>query len=57
MKPDSEGFKDFYKGQISNPYNEGTYRHREWQMGFNKAYFQNLEKVKRGEEKRKRYMA
>lgn len=44
-----EGRKDFYKGNISNPYNPDTHRSREWERGFNSAYFQNLEKVKKRE--------
>lgn len=52
MKPDRKGYKDFYSGNVSNPFNEGTYRGREWQRGFNVAYFENLKKVKSEEQKR-----
>lgn len=46
MKAYEEGYKDFRRGQLSNPYKEGTNKHREWEQGFNKAYFKNLEFVK-----------
>lgn len=32
-----------------NPYEEGSNKSKEWELGFNKAYFQNLEKVKQHE--------
>ena len=47
MKPENEGARDFYRGQLTNPYNPDTSRARNWEMGFNKAYFEQLEKVKR----------
>ena len=30
-----------------SPYNPNTMQHREWQRGYNSAYYKNLEKVKR----------
>jgi hypothetical protein len=46
MKAYDEGYRDFKKGNLENPYREGTNRHRDWQFGFNRAYFANLDKVK-----------
>ncbi len=45
VKPYNEGYRDFYSGQIANPYDQQTKDNRDWELGFNKAYFQNLEKV------------
>ena len=36
-----------------SPYNPNTMQHREWQRGYNFAYFKNLEKVKREEARRR----
>ena len=36
-----------------SPYNFNTMQHREWQRGYNFAYFKNLEKVKRDESRRR----
>ena len=36
-----------------SPYNENTMQHREWQRGYNFAYFKQLEKVKREEARRR----
>lgn len=44
---------DFRKGNLENPFNEGTQRNKDWQFGFNKAYFANLEKVKSYEARRR----
>ena len=46
MKANDKGYKDFTSGRIINPYNLNTYRHKEWERGFNKAYFEQLKKVK-----------
>lgn len=54
MKPFVQGIKDFKRGQISNPFNMGTSRAKDWEFGFNKAYFENLEKVKANERKYKK---
>lgn len=50
MKPFNEGKKDFKVGQLVNPYNPDTTRYREWERGFNSAYFVNLEVLKRKEQ-------
>jgi len=36
-----------------SPYNMNTMQHREWQRGYNFAYFKNLEKLKREESRRR----
>ena len=36
-----------------SPYKENTMQHREWQRGYNFAYFKNLERVKREEARRR----
>ena len=46
MKANDKGYKDFTSGRIINPYNLNTYRHKEWERGLNKAYFEQLKKVK-----------
>ena len=52
MKPFDEGRLAFKKGKISNPYNPDTSRYRDWQFGFDRAYFENLETVKDGENRK-----
>lgn len=49
-----EGRKAFYNTAKPNPYNANTYRHREFERGFNSAYFDNLNKVKQREKNRAR---
>lgn len=53
MKPFTQGIKDFKKGNLENPFNKDTVRHREWERGFNVGYFENLERVQRAERKTK----
>lgn len=51
-----EGFNDFYKGQIVNPYRsivKGKYmlnsiQSKEWQSGFDCAYYDNLKESVNG---------
>lgn len=33
----------------SNPHPDNTHKHREWEMGYNKAYFKNLARVMKRE--------
>ena len=49
MKANDKGYKDFTSGRIINPYNFNTYRHKEWERGFNKAYFKNLDNITKKE--------
>ncbi len=45
--------KEGFRRNKSNPFNVDTYSHREWERGYNAAYFENLEKVKAREAKQK----
>jgi len=45
MKPFNEGIKAFKEGRLGNPYKENTKDYRDWEFGFNKAYFANLERI------------
>lgn len=55
-----EGLKSFnrckkvgkYYYPIDNPYGADTPQYREWERGYNQAYFKNLEKVKTHEQAR-----
>jgi hypothetical protein len=53
MKPYDAGMKAFKTGKLGNPHPTNTKQGREWEMGFNKAYFHNLERVKLNEQKQK----
>lgn len=53
MKSYEEGIKAFREGNLGNPHKLNTKQGREWEMGFNKAYFRNLERVKLNEQKQK----
>jgi hypothetical protein len=53
MRPFDQGKKDFYKGKLSNPYDKGSRNNRDWEYGFNKAYFENLKRVQEYERKNK----
>ena len=48
-----QGMDAFRKGNLANPYGKTTNKYKQWEFGFNTAYFQNLEKVKEIEQKRK----
>lgn len=48
------GFNDFKFGRVINPFHKDTMQNREWERGFNKAYFEQLEKVKQYEATRGR---
>lgn len=45
MKPFEEGWQAFKRGNLGNPYPVDTQSHRDWEFGFNKAYFKNLEVI------------
>jgi hypothetical protein len=42
----NQGKYAFTKGWLGNPNNPDTAQGKEWQRGFNTAYFDNLEKFK-----------
>lgn len=46
------GRRAFYRGAITNPYRSKSNQYREWERGFNNAYFENLERVKQREGQR-----
>jgi len=48
MKPFSKGRKDFYAGNLENPFG-GFGSSREWQRGFDSAFFAHLNRVKKKE--------
>ena len=58
MNPIKQGMKAFNRCQkqgkhyffVSNPFPEGTPKYREFEFGYSKAYFGNLEKVKKREQ-------
>ena len=49
----SKGLSDFKRGKVANPYHLNTMQSREWERGYNIAYFQRLERVKRDEARRR----
>ena len=42
-----EGQRAFYNGKLKNPYNVNNIRHKEWERGFNSAYFNNKKRRER----------
>tara|TARA_R100000935_G_scaffold25097_1_gene44773 strand:- start:195 stop:368 length:174 start_codon:yes stop_codon:yes gene_type:complete len=53
VKPYEQGRVAFKAGKIGNPYQAQTKDNREWEMGFNKAYFLNLGRLKEYEQRQK----
>ena len=51
MNAFQKGMDAFKKGRLGNPYRPNTKDNRDWEFGFSKAYFSNLEKVKENENK------
>lgn len=39
----NQGYRAFYQGSLDCPYPFHTMKAKEWQRGFNRAYFNNLE--------------
>jgi hypothetical protein len=54
MKPFNEGYKAFKEGNLDNPYKKNTKENREWDYGFTKAYFANLERNSLGRQAERR---
>ena len=48
-----KGFRAFHTGRISNPYKVTTAFYKEWDRGFNKAYFENLKIIQSREANRR----
>ena len=46
------GYDNFKRGKLINPFHEDTMQYREWHRGFNKAFYDNLKRVKTYEAKR-----
>ena len=44
-----KGVQAFRKGRVKSPYPLNTMQHREWERGFDSAYFVNLKRVKKYE--------
>ena len=57
MKPYDQGKLAFKSGKLGNPYQDQTKDNREWEIGFNKAYFLNLERVKEYEQRQENKQA
>ena len=49
MRPFKRGMEAFRTNQPGNPYNEGTQRAKDWELGFNKAFYDNLARVQKRE--------
>lgn len=46
-----KGMTAFHMGNMDNPFKSNTMQHREWQRGFNAAYYENLKRVKQREKR------
>ena len=44
-----KGYEDFWRGRVGNPFHKDTMQHREWNRGFNTAYYEQLKKVQGNE--------
>ena len=53
MKNVREGVQGFYRNRV-NPHDPSTQAYREWQFGYDKAYFEQLERQKDYESKRQK---
>tara|TARA_B100001250_G_C19782538_1_gene782533 strand:+ start:202 stop:414 length:213 start_codon:yes stop_codon:yes gene_type:complete len=49
----NKGRGAFYRGIMKTPYHLNTMQHREWQRGFDSAFFAQLKKVKQYETRRR----
>jgi len=47
----SMGYDGFKYNRSVNPFHEDTMQYREWSRGYNKAYYDNLKRVKDNEAK------
>lgn len=54
MKPFNAGIKAFKEGRLDNPYRQDTKDYRDWEFGFNKAYFSNLDRLQSRQQPRGR---
>lgn len=44
-----QGYRAFYKGWMVNSYNSDTISGKEWQRGFDYAYFENQDRHQKAE--------
>ena len=51
--PFNQGYRGFLVGNLTNPYPQNTKDYRDWEFGFNKAYFKNKEQVLDKESRRR----
>ena len=49
----NQGFIAFKRKKLVNPFNDMTMQSREWQRGFNSAYYMQLERTKNVEARRR----
>ena len=49
----NQGFSAFKRKKLVNPFNDMTKQSREWQRGFNSAYYMQLERTKNVEARRR----
>ena len=49
----NQGFNAFKRKKLVNPFNDMTMQSREWQRGFNSAYYMQLERTKNVEARRR----
>ena len=49
----NQGFSAFKRRKLINPFSDKTMQSREWQRGFNSAYYVQLERVKNAEARRR----
>ena len=62
MKPYEQGYSVFARGKLSegtkmlrgNPFHLGSVASKEWERGFNVAYYRNLERLDQQNEERSR---
>ena len=47
------GYKAFKKGNLDSKLKQNSMQHREWQRGFNSAYYMQLERTKNVEARRR----
>ena len=56
MKNVRAGIQGFYKN-LTNPHHKDSQAYREWEFGYNKGYFENLERQKQYESTRSKTQA
>ena len=47
-----EGHYAFFKGKMNNLHHPESHRGKEWQRGFDRAYFENLDRISRHAEQK-----